>query len=359
MTDIRVEVCSFDNLYKAMMKCRKGVMWKDSVARYVNNGLINTLKLKNSLDNNTYKIDNYYHFTIHEPKQREIVSTRFKDRVFQRSLCDNYLYHEITRHFIYDNGACQINRGTNFTRNRLKVHLRKYYLKHGSEGYVLKIDLKNYFGSTPHIVVKNILRQIIDDEWALLKVFEVIDSYNEDGLEVGLGLGSQITQLLQLLVLNRIDHYIKEVLKIKYYIRYMDDLVIIHSDKEKLVHYLEDIRIKMSEIGLALNNRKTQIFKISQGINFLGFKFCLSDSGKVYTLLHHSNINKRKRKLRKYKNMVISGEMTKDKVDGNYKAWGAHAKYGNSYKLMYNMDMFYKNLWRSNDVQEIDVERTA
>ena len=90
-----------------MKKCKKGVMWKDSVSRYYNNGLVSILKLANSLEDNSYKIDKYYEFTIYEPKRREIVSTRFKDRIFQRSLTDNYLYNKITNRFIYDNGACQ------------------------------------------------------------------------------------------------------------------------------------------------------------------------------------------------------------------------------------------------------------
>lgn len=108
MEDIKEKVCSFESLYKAMAKCRKGVMWKDSVARYSNNGLASVLKLCNSLEDNTYKIDDYHRFTIYEPKEREIVSTKLKDRIFQRSLCDNYLYDAITKSFIYDNCACQL-----------------------------------------------------------------------------------------------------------------------------------------------------------------------------------------------------------------------------------------------------------
>lgn len=346
MEDVRAEVCSFDNLYKAMLKCKSGVTWKDSVSRYSNNGLSSVLKLKNSLDEDTYRIEDYYHFTIHEPKMREIVSTKFKDRVFQRSLCDNYLYHEITKGFIYDNGACQINRGTDFSRNRLKVHLQKYYRQHGPKGYVLKIDFKNYFGSTPHSTVKDALKKVVKDEWALKQVCKIIDSYNTDGKAVGLGLGSQITQLVQLLVLNRMDHYIKEYLRIEHYIRYMDDMVLIDGNKDYLMICLKDIQGKAAELGLSLNMQKTQLFKLSQGINFLGFKFLLSDTGKVVMLINHSNISKRKRKLRKYHAMVTSGRMTRQKADECYLAWRAHASKGNSYKLIANIDRFYQDLWR-------------
>ena len=136
-TEVMDDVCDFNALYKAMTKCRRGVMWKDSVARYSNNGLASVLRLKDSLNNGSYKISDYYEFVIHEPKRRDIVSTRFKDRIFQRSLCDNYLYDTITKSFIYDNGACLVGKGTDFARNRFKTHLIKYVREYGPNGYIL------------------------------------------------------------------------------------------------------------------------------------------------------------------------------------------------------------------------------
>lgn len=354
MDDIRQEVCSFDNLYKAMQKCRRGVMWKDSVARYSNNGFISTLKLKNCLDEETYEISNYYQFTIFEPKKREIVSTKFKDRVFQRSLCDNYLYDAVTKTFIYDNGACQVNRGTDFSRRRLKTHLQKYYRKYGNEGYVLKLDFKNYFGSTPHETVKKELKKVVDDRWAYDHVCKIVDSYDDDGRAIGLGLGSQITQLVQLLVLSGVDHHIKEKLRVRYYVRYMDDLILINNNKDFLKVCLEDIDNMAKNLGLTLNQKKTKIFKLSQGINFLGFKFRISDTGAVYMAISKENINKRKRKLRKHRNLVLSGKMSKEKADACFESWKAHARNGNSHKLIENMDKFYDDLWRCDDVQKID-----
>lgn len=109
-SEVRDEVCDFDNLYRAMQHCKNNVMWKDSVAGYVKNGLVNVHKLKESVENGTYKLDAYTQFKVYEPKERDIVSTRIKDRVFQRSLCDNYFYDTMTKSFIYDNCACQDGR---------------------------------------------------------------------------------------------------------------------------------------------------------------------------------------------------------------------------------------------------------
>lgn len=346
MDSIKETVCSFDNLYKAMTKCRKGVMWKDSVSRYSNNGLASVLKLYNSLENDTYEIDKYQRFTIYEPKEREIVSTKFKDRVFQRSLCDNYLYDAITKNFIHDNCACQINKGTTFAMDRLNCHMQRFFRKHEVNGYVLKCDMKNYFGSTPHSTAKKAVSKNIKDKWALGCVEDIIDSFStDDSPGVGLGLGSQVTQLIQLTVLNDMDHFIKEKLKIKQYIRYMDDFILIHHSKEYLKECLVEIKDNIEALGLSLNIKKTQIFPLKQGINFLGFNFKLTETGKVLRLLSKENIKKRKRKLRKFKKLVDESKMTKEKADECYESWKAHAKKGNSYKLLQRMDEYYKNLW--------------
>ena len=322
-------------------------MWKDSVSRYYNNGLVSILKLANSLEDNSYKIDKYYEFTIYEPKRREIVSTRFKDRVFQRSLTDNYLYNKITNRFIYDNGACQIDKGTDYSMDRLNCHMQRYFRQHGLDGYVLKVDMKDYFGSTSHDVAKTALRYSVEDEWVLSHTDKIINSFNQgENPNIGMGLGSQITQLIQLAVLDKLDHYIKEELKIKYFVRYMDDLVLIHNDKEYLKKCLYEITINIESLGLKLNAKKTQIFPLKQGINFLGFKFKLTDTGKVIRLLLKENIKIRKRKLRKYKSLVDEGKMTREKTDECYKAWKAHANKGNSYNLLKRMDEYYANLWK-------------
>lgn len=353
----RQKVCDFSNLYKAMKKCKKGVTWKDSVSRYCNSGLLSTLKLCNSLDDDIYAISPYYKFTIHEPKTREIISTNFKDRVFQRSYCDNTFYTSATKTFIYDNSACQNNEGNDFSRKRLKTHLRKFYLKHGNEGYVLKVDMKNYFGSTPHATIKKALTRVLADEWVLQTSFNIVDSYNEDGTETGVGLGSQITQIVQLLVLNSVDHHMKEVCRVKHYIRYMDDIIVVHENKEFLQECLKDIERLVSKLGLATNKKKTQIFKLSQGINYLGFVFRVTDTGRVLVLLGKENIIKRKRKIRKHYALYLDGKLSREKAEECYVSWKSHANNGDSYKVIQNMDAYFNQIWGATNVQKTYRER--
>ena len=346
MNLIKEKVCSFEELYKAMYKCKKDVMWKDSVAGYVKNGLMNCLHLSDQLLDGTYKIDKYSYFTIHEPKTRDIVSTRMKDRVFQRSLCDNYLYREMTKGLIYDNVACQTGKGTLFGMNRLNCHLRKFYREHGTDGYVLQSDIKNYFGSTRHEVAKEVVNKRIDNTWVLEHVYKIIESFGTDeNPNMGMGLGSQVTQLIQLAVLDDLDHFIKEELKIKQYIRYMDDFILIHNDKEYLKYCKEQIEIRLEQIHLKSNQKKTQIYPVSRGIKFLGFRFILTPKGKVIRKLNKDNISKERRKLRKQRNLVRKGALTRNEVDACFVSWKAHAKKGNTHNLIKKMDEYYKSLW--------------
>lgn len=361
MSDIKNLVCDFDNLYVAMNRCKKGVIWKDSVAGWVKNSIRNCRKLEESLFCGKYKIDSYTVFVIYEPKRRVIVSTRFKDRVFQRSLCDNYLTKEISRHFIYDNGACLKGKGTDFSRKRLCCHMQKFYRKHNNSGYVLKLDLHNYFGSTHHSVAKASMLKRLNSKWAYDEVCRIIDSFNQgETPDVGLGLGSQVTQLIQLAVLDDLDHYIKEKLKIKHYVRYMDDFVLLHEDKSYLRYCYSEIVKKIEKLGLELNAKKSQLFPIKQGIKFLGFRFNIADGGKIIKKILPEKIKKERRKLRKQVQLVKIGKLSRESVDDGFRAWVAHVsgktaanKKGqpfslktDNYFVIKNMKEYYRSLWK-------------
>lgn len=315
-----------------MLKCRRNVLWKDSVAGFVMNASINCYKLSEELLNDSYEISRYSVFTIKEPKERVIVSTRFRDRVFQRSLCDNYLTEAVSKSFIYDNCACQVGKGTQFARNRLKHHLSAFYAEFGTGGYALKCDIKSYFGSTRHDVAKAAIRKRVEDDWAVSMVEDIIDSFNHGAdPDVGIGLGSQVSQLIQLAVLDDLDHFIKEQLKIKHYVRYMDDFILMHPDKKYLKYCLKRVEIELEKIGLRLSAKKTHVFPITQSIHFLGFAFRLTETGKVSVSLIHDKVARYRRKLKRLIERSRNGRMTKQDVEASVQCWQAHASYGDRY----------------------------
>lgn len=155
------------------------------------------------------------------------------------------------------------------------------------------------------------------------------------------GLGSQVSQLIQLAVLDDLDHIIKERYHIEHYVRYMDDFILIHEDKE----YLKAIRTFIAEylngIKLRLNEKKTQIFKLSQPIKYLGFSFEITSSGKVVKRLLQDNLKRQKKKLNGLFRRLEAGKLTMKDVETCYASWKAHSSKGNTHNLILKMNQYF------------------
>ena len=331
------EVTSFDNLYDGLRVSCRNVRWKDSVVGYEDNGLKNTLKLKDSLINGTYKIDKYQEFTIYEPKKREIVATRLKDRQFQRSLCDHGFYDAITRSFIHDNCACLRGRGVDYTLNNLTKHLRRYNIEHGRDGWVLKCDIHHYFPSIRHDVAKTAIKKRVSDPDIVFRACEIIDSFGD----IGIGLGSQVSQLVALAVLDDMDHYIKERLRIKHYIRYMDDFILIHPDKEYLKQCKDLIETKLSKIGLRLND-KTTLYPLKQGVILLQWHFYIMPSGKILRRMNKKKYGKQRRRLKKMLVKEYRGEYRPGTAKESLISFLGNASRGDTYHSCCRMREYYR-----------------
>lgn len=333
------QVISFDNLYKGLKTSCRNIRWKDSTVGYEGNALKNTYRLRQSLLNGKYKIDRYQHFTIYEPKRREIVATRLKDRQFQRSLCDNGFYEQITKPFITDNCACLRGRGVDYTLNRLTAHLRRYYNEHGTDGWVLKCDIYHYFQSIPHEVAKAAVYKRVSDKQIADRACEIIDSFGD----IGLRLGSQVSQLVALAVLDDLDHYIKERLRVKHYIRYMDDFILVHHDKAFLQNCRAEIERRLNAIGLQLNG-KTALYPIRQGVKLLQWRFIITDSGAIIRKMAKKKQGKQRRKLKKLYAKEQSGEYAPGTAHESLVSYLANAARGDTYHERRKMIKFYKEL---------------
>jgi len=343
------QVISFDNLYKGLKQSCRNIRWKDSTVGYEGNALKNTYRLRESLLNGKYSIDRYQHFTIYEPKRREIVATRLKDRQFQRSLCDNGLYEQITKSFITDNCACLRGRGVDYTLNRMTAHLRRYYKAHGCDGWVLKCDIHHYFPSIRHDIAKAAICKRVTDAQIAARACEIVDSFGGD---TGIGLGSQVSQLVALAVLDDLDHFIKERLRVKHYIRYMDDFVLVHQDKEFLQHCRAEIEKQVNAIGLQLNG-KTSLYPLRQGVKLLQWRFIVTDSGAIIRKMDKKKQGKQRRKLKKLYAKEQSGDYAPGTTRESLVSWLANAARGNTYHERRKMIKFYKELEGSNREQQL------
>lgn len=343
------EIIGFEALYESMTKCVKNVLWKDSVAFFYHNWATEILKLERELHNDTYKERKAKFFTITEPKVREIMSIAFRDRVYQRSLNDVAIYPAVTKSFIYDNHACQNGKGTHKARERMECFLHRFYRHHGADGYVLKCDIKGYYPNMRHDVAKSVLRKYLDDDVYRMAA-EILDNFPG---EVGFNPGSQIIQIVGIAALNEMDHFIKERLGIKYYQRTMDDFILISESKEKLEYCLECIQEILAKMDLQLNQDKTKIYTLKEGFKYLGFYYRLTDSGKVIITMDPKKVKHERKKLRRMVGLVKKGKKTRERVDEHFESWKVHASYGNSYKMLQNMNEFYKNLWEECEDDQI------
>ena len=282
------EIFSFENLYHAYTCCRKAKQHKGEVIRFETDLAHNLSTLHHELVTKKYKLGKYKEFLIYEPKERWIEALSFKSRVVVRCFCDVCLRPKIEKTLIYDNAACRKNKGTTFAINRLHQFLRKEYRKKGNNTiYFLKCDIHKYFPSIHHEILLQILEKMDFSEGEMW-VNRMLIKEQPNGKDRGLPLGNQSSQWFALLYLNKVDHYIKEQLRIKHYVRYMDDMVLIHSDKSYLVECKKKIeRFCKEQLDLALN-QKTQIGRMDNGVDFLGYRHILNTNGKVIVKLRHS-----------------------------------------------------------------------
>ena len=307
------EIFTFKNLYEAYKGCRKSKQHKGEVVRFEANLSLNITELMNDLISKKYKLGKYRIFLIYEPKKRVIEALPFKDRVVIKCFCDVILRDKIEKKLIYDNAACRIDKGTTFAIKRLEKFLKDEYRKEKNNNiYYLKCDITKYFPSIDHEILLNLLKKIgfSDDEmWMIEKL--VKEQPNE--ANIGLPLGNQSSQWFALLYLNVIDRFVKEVLKIKGYIRYMDDMILIHRDKKYLQYCLKEIENKCTnDLKLSLN-QKTQIGIVKNGIDFLGYRHILNENGSITRKLRASSKQRLKRHLKTLKKL-----RDKEIVDDDY-----------------------------------------
>ena len=263
------------HLYETMldmnniMSCYKEVMRnthnKKAVARYEDFKAANLNKIYTILKEKKYKVKKYNIFTIHEPKTRVIVSLGLTDKIINHLVTRCILMPALIKALIDQNVATRPGKGTSAGIKLYKKYRQSCNYKY-DKYYILKGDITKYFHSINHDIVKDQLRRRIKDEDALKIVDTIIDSY-----PYGLPIGNMSSQILAIYYLNPMDRYIKETLKIKYYVRYQDDFLLFHPSKEYLKECEEKIRTFLKEeLDLELNH-KSRIYSNKEKLVFIGY----------------------------------------------------------------------------------------
>ena len=232
----------------------------------------NILILHEKLKNKTYRHGSYHAFKINDPKPRDIHKATVRDRIVHHAIY-RILYPYFDKKFIYDSYSCRIDKGTHRAMNRFQVFGRKVSRNNTQTAWVLKGDIKKFFATIDHKILKSILEKHIVDNDILWLLGQIIDSFNtENKISIGLPLGNVTSQLLINVYMNEFDQFVKRRLKIKYYVRYADDFVVLHRDKR----YLENLILKISQyfekqLKLFLHPDKVFIKTLASGVDFLGW----------------------------------------------------------------------------------------
>lgn len=230
--------------------------------------------------------------------------------------------------------------------NDFKKQLQRYYRQHGKDGYYLKCDIHHFFESIDHDVLKQKLARRIDDLHILEMIYMIIDSFGDKGL----GLGSQVSQLLALFYLDELDHIIKEKLHIKVYTRYMDDFILVSGSKEELLKDKKLIEEHLTGIGLELNG-KTVLQRLKYGIMYLHWKYIITDTGKVLMLPDKKRCTKRRRKIKRLIKAYHEDRLTLSHLLQVTSAMKAHLNKGNAYKAVKEIDrMVYDAITTKNPI---------
>jgi len=261
------DIISIDNLLSAWQEFIKAKRNKKDVQMFSFNLMDNIFSLHKDLINHTYKHGRYQQFKVQDPKPRIIHKASARDRLLHHAVY-RILYPHIDKTFISDSFSCRNNKGTHKAINRFKQFGRIVSKNNTKTCWALKCDIKKFFTSIDQDILMNILKKHISDEDILNLLEEIIFSFKPRGLP----LGNLTSQLFANLYLNELDQFIKHKLKIKHYIRYADDFVVLSQDKKYLEaitpiirHFLE------TKLKLQIHSDKVLIKTLSSGIDFLGW----------------------------------------------------------------------------------------
>lgn len=363
---------NYNNALSMYYKIKRNFRNKRMIFEFSLNLNTNIMNLLLLLKNKKYKFSKYNIFMIRDPKYRIIMSENIHDKLVNHMVSKYILLPSLENKLIDTNVATRINKGSSYAINKFKNYINKLKYEN-KEIYILKIDIKKYFYNIDHDILFNLIKKYIKDKDSLKLIKHILDSTNEEYVNKeitrlknekimyinklnisekekiskikiikeipiykygkGLPIGNMTSQILAIFYLNDIDHYIKEDLKYKYYIRYMDDLLIIDNDINKLKNSLNLILNELSKLKLEINS-KTNIYKLSNGISFLGYMFKLVNS-KLIIRYNNRTIRKITKKLKRLK---------KYNYDKYIKSYGSYRGYLN----LSNTNL-YKNIFLNNN----------
>lgn len=309
------DIISVQNLCEAWCEFVRGKKSKKDVAEFSLNLSQNIFTLHEELKNRTYRHGTYEAFNISDPKPRNIHKATVRDRLLHHAIY-KILYPHFDRKFIYDSYSCRNMKGTHRAGKRFIHFARKVSVNHKHTCWVLKCDIRKFFASVDQTILVKILKRHVSDEDVIWLVERVLESFSSGEKGVGLPLGNLTSQLLVNIYMNEFDQFVKHKLKVKYYIRYADDFIVMSTDRTWLLKTLSQFHDFLSiKLKLSLHPKKVFIKTFASGVDFLGWIY-FSDHRVIRTttkrrMFKRLKVNKSEATLQSYKGLLSHGNAHK------------------------------------------------
>jgi len=306
-----------DTLYQAYRNARKGKSWQNTISVFERNLEENLNKIQQSLINKTFTTSPYKIFSVHEPKERLIYRLPFNpDRVVQHALMDvvEPIWDKL---FIYDSYACRKGKGIHSGSRRTMEFIRQ-------GGYCLKMDVSKFYASINHDILYEIVQRKIKCPDTLWLLHDII--YSIEG-PVNIPIGNYTSQWFGNLYMNELDQMLKTQYKIKHYIRYCDDFILFHKDKNFL-REMQAVITDFLEHRLVLKISREALFPVKDGIDFLGYRHF-----PEYILLRKSTAKRVKKRLRQLPWLLKAGKITADSLRSSIASTEGWLKWCNAYNF--------------------------
>ena len=318
-------IYDYSNLLLSYNKARRGKRYRKEVLKYTQKKEENLQRTQEELIELTYNPSGYRYFKVYEPKERQIMALPFYDRVVQHAI-NNVLEPIFEKRFYRHSYACRKGKGSHAASDTLQKWLYDWEKYHKDEKlYAIKADIHAYFKSINHNRLKKEIRRVIKDENVLLLTDRIIDHNGEMPDGTGIPVGNLTSQLFANVYLDALDKYVKEVLGVKKYIRYMDDFIILSPDIEQLKDWLQKIEAFINtELLLSFNPKTTIVCASTGGIDFVGYKH-----RATHKKVRKDSIKRIKRTIKQYER----GETTKESLQKSICSWTGHAGHADSYHL--------------------------
>lgn len=322
------ERLSFIKLYEAHERAKKCKTNKPTIMKFEMDLENNLMTLYKQIKNGTYHVGKYHDFTIYEPKERLIRALPYRDRVVHQWYVHEFVKPFIQPKFIKDSFACIEELGTHKAVDKLQKYMR--VMKRSNDNYfIVKCDVRKFFYNIDKDILFSIMRKHISDKNLLDFTVKLIF---DDECDIGIPIGNYTSQFFANIYLNELDHYIKEELRIKYYVRYMDDFILLVKNKEDAKKHLKQIEMFLNNVLKLDLNPKSRYFPNKMGVEFCGYKVY-----ETHRLLKKSSKTKIKNKIKKWNNKYQKGVIDMGYVNASWSSWIAHSSKCNSHNLQVRM----------------------